>query len=95
MLPNRHVQAGFPPCVNLHIVFNAHASLYLTIDEWESDQLERGHSWFDWVSPEERLNAIATDSVWTCQWYPDTPIGFNALAASTFEALMEAVNGCA
>ena len=96
MAPKPHSQAGFPTCVNLSIEFNAHASNYQTVEEWERDFIERDRTtWFDWISPEERLKAIETDSVWTCQWYPQTPVGFNALAASTFEALMEAVNGCA
>ncbi len=87
MMPTTHHPAGFPACVNLAIKFNEHALLYQTVEQWEKDQ----DDFYDWISPEERVKAIETDSVWTCHWYPDTPVGFNAFAASTFDALMDAV----
>ena len=43
------------------------------------------------VSDDERQRAIEKDSVWTCQWYPNTPVGSCALAASSFEVLMTAI----
>lgn len=32
------------------------------------------------------MKAIRENSVWTIQWYPDTPVGFACVGASTFEA---------
>jgi hypothetical protein len=32
--------------------------------------------------------AIATDELWTMQWYPETPVGFCVLHASTLAALL-------
>ena len=70
---------------SLTIGFNeAHAPNYCPASEW--GEYRDDDSGIDWVSPDEREKAIATNSVWTIQWYPDTPIGFNCVAASTFEA---------
>lgn len=92
-LPHRIEQAGFPSCVHLGIQFNQHAVYYQTAEEWLADQDDGSdRCWFDWVSDEERQKALASGRVWTCQWYQDTPVGFSALAASSFEALMAAVN---
>jgi hypothetical protein len=89
MLPKQHTPDGFPPCVSLTISFNDHATLYQTVAEWIADaDMNNGQ---DWVSEDEKQRAIATDSVWVCQWYPDTPVGFCSLAASSFEALMRGV----
>ena len=35
---------------------------------------------------------IDTNELWTLQWCPNTPIGFNAVAASTFEELIDLAN---
>lgn len=75
-----------PKCINLHIEFNAHAALYQTLEEWiEINDIT------EWVSTYEHQEALKNGTVWTCQWYPETPIGFHLLAASSFEALMKAV----
>ncbi len=50
--------------------------------EYRGDDDDRIH----WVSEEERQKAIRENSVWTIQWYPDTPVGFCCVGASTFEA---------
>lgn len=46
---------------------------------------------YEWVSPEQKQKAIDTDSIWTLQWYPDTPVGFCCLAAADFSALLSAL----
>lgn len=90
MLPEQKKQPGFPPCVSLHITFNEHAGYYEPVEQWVADRTEQ--DWLTWVSDAERDKAIRENSVWTCQWYPDTPVGFCVLAASSFEALMAEVN---
>ena len=83
----------FPPCVYLRVLFNDHAIGYKSLADWLVDNSDgTPECWFDWVSPEERTRALATNSVWTAQWYPETPVRFNALAASSFEALLEGMN---
>jgi hypothetical protein len=60
---------------------------YMSVKEF--DETEFGHS--DWVSEEERQRAYEANSCWRLQWYPDTPVGFHSLQASSLEALIEAV----
>ena len=86
-LPVVQRHASLPACVSLTISFNDHAAVYEPVAEWVADEANR----LDWVSDQERQNAIATDSVWVCQWYPRTPVGFRTLAASSFETLMAAL----
>jgi len=76
---------------SLTIGFNDdHACNYATAqswhDEWEQYGGDADDDRIEWVSEEERLKAIRENSVWTIQWYPDTPVGFYCVGASTFEA---------
>lgn len=67
----------------LHIEHQPHLANYETVAEWcESSRYAQ------WVSDEEKTKAIDSGEVWVLQWYPHTPIGFNAIAASTLEALL-------
>jgi len=52
-------------------------------DDWYSDD--------SFVSPEERARCIEQNTIWTLQWYPDTPVGFCVLHASSCDALLRAV----
>lgn len=75
-------KAGF----TLH--HNDHYANYWTAEEAITDG--QG-GWYgdddNWVSLEEKAKACATNEIWTAQWYPETPIGFCLLHASTLEAL--------
>ena len=70
----------------LHIVHQPHKANYETIEEWEAFAGGRDGLW---VSPEARAQAIATDSLWTVQWYPETPVGFHLLAGSDLGPVLE------
>ena len=37
----------------------------------------------------EMAKMLTTDELWVVRWYPDTPVGFHQVAASTFEAALE------
>ena len=63
----------------LHLEHNEHRNYYQTVEECYDPG--------DFVSEEEWLKAIKEDSVWILHWYPNTPIGFNRIAASTLDAL--------
>lgn len=63
----------------LHLSHNEHRDVYDTIEEF----YDAG----DFISPEEWREAVAKDSVWVLHWYPNTPVGFIRIAASTLEAL--------
>ena len=63
----------------LHLIHNEHRDFCETIEEFYDAE--------NFVSPEEWDKAVKEDSVWVLQWYPDTPIGFYIIAASTLEAI--------
>lgn len=71
----------------LYLTHNEHKDSYEEIGQWIVDQTEPN----DWVSEDEMERAIETDSVWALQWYPDTPIGFYRLTASSLDAIKVAV----
>jgi hypothetical protein len=83
---------------SLKIGFNDdHACNYVTAEGWRD---EYGFYTGDetdiikWASEEEREKAIRENSVWTIEWYPNTPVGFCCVGASTFQAAAEfALNG--
>jgi hypothetical protein len=77
----------FPPHKgSLHLVHNEHRMNYETVAKCAS------HSDYGlqpcWVSEEQRLKAIATDELWTIQWYPDSPVGFFCLWACDLDVLL-------
>lgn len=83
----REFAAVLPPHkASLHLEHNPHLGYLQSVEQWDEEQ----EKWADWVSPDERAKAIATNEIWTLQWYPETPIGFHALAASSLAALMAA-----
>lgn len=81
---------------SLVIGFNDdHAPNYATAQEWHDEWgfygggADNDHT--EWVSEEERQKALAANSVWTLHWYPDTPVGFCCIAASSLGALLAAL----
>lgn len=69
----------------LYLTHNEHKGVYETV------ALFTGRDRDDqWVSPEEKRKAIETDELWCLQWYPDTPVGFCVLMASSLEAIKAA-----
>ena len=73
----------------LHLTFNeAHAVNYDTVEAFIRCGQYDPESW---VNPEEMQKSIDTNSVWTLQWYPDTPIGFYTLRASSLDVLLAAL----
>lgn len=74
---------------SLSISFNeSNGPNYWTVAE-DDDGDPMPHA--DWISEEERLKARAENSCWTLQWYPNTPVGFCAVKASSLTALFEYV----
>jgi hypothetical protein len=63
---------------------------YTSVAQWvDEDNLQDGAEL--WVSPEERVRAIENNSMWTLQWYPQTPVGFHKSAASSLGALLDSL----
>ena len=65
----------------LHLDHNEHRNYYQTVEECYDPE--------DFVSEDEWLKAIKEDSVWVLHWYPNTPVGFTRIAASTLEAIQQ------
>lgn len=51
-------------------------------------QLDDAEDDISWVSDEERAKAIAENTIWTLRWYPNTPVGFCRVSASSLAALL-------
>jgi len=68
----------------LHIEHNGHKDVYESVEMYTEIYKDE-----DWISLEEKQKAIDEDELWRLQWYPDTPIGFHILLASSFEAIIE------
>lgn len=75
-----------PHKCELCITHNQHRSYYEKIADFI------GGSGADWPSEEAKARAIATDEIWTIQWYPDTPISFHLIAAPTLEEALAFAN---
>lgn len=73
----------------LCIEHNQHRNDYQTVAAWLEDREALGTG-PNWVSAEERQRAIDTGEVWEIQWYPQTPVGFYHVAASTLAAALKA-----
>lgn len=71
----------------LHLCHNDHKNCYRTVQQ-AIDNQDHGYD-DDWVSEEQKYKAIATDECWYLQWYPNTPVGFNLLAAADLDVLLE------
>jgi hypothetical protein len=74
-----------PHKCSLTIQHNECRDMYKTVVEWVEDEHV---SYFDWQNEECKQRAIDTNEMWTMQWYPNTPIGFVAVAAPTLEELL-------
>ena len=82
-------EADFPEhACSLHLEHNPHRNVYESVPDWISDNAYREH--FQWTSTEQKDKAVATDNLWTLQWYPNTPIGFYSLVACDLDVLLTA-----
>ena len=61
----------------LHLIHNEHRDVYETVEQFYDVD--------DFISEEEWHKAVAEDSVWVLHWYPNTPVGFTRIAASTLD----------
>lgn len=73
----------------LYLEHNDCRSVYQTVAQHLEELASRSDGdMYQWQSDECKARAIATNEIWTLQWYPETPIGFNAVAAPTLEELL-------
>lgn len=69
----------------LYLTHNEHRDYYETLSEFIST---RDGLADDFESQAQRELAIQTGECWVLQWYPDTPVGFNRVAAPTLEDVL-------
>lgn len=82
-------EQSWPKHVSATLTHNQHKNYYKTVAREIEDE-GFGYDVSSWVSDEEMRKAIDTDECWTFQWYPETPVGFCVLSASTLDVLMAA-----
>lgn len=71
----------------LYLQHNQYKDYYETI-EWAVEQVDET----EWAYPDEKDKCLSTGSIWTLQWYPNTPISSITIAASTVEKIFERLN---
>ncbi len=71
----------------LYLEHNCHKDVYESIEQYTSPFNDE-----DWVSLEEKQKSIDTNELWKLQWYPDTPVGFYVLLASSLYVLLDKAN---
>jgi hypothetical protein len=69
----------------LYLTHNEHKDLY----EKLSDKFKEETEYYTDMSQEDKEECIKADSLWTLQWYPDTPIGFYVVHGPTLERVLE------
>lgn len=73
-------QYSFPAHkAGLSLEHNEHKNYYESAEQFiANSELAK-----DFESPEAMTRAIEADSIWVLQWYPETPVGFHRVAATT------------
>lgn len=73
----------------LYLKHNQHRDVYQSAVDWCKDNdADNGVAAYDFASEEAKQRAIATDEIWTLQWYPNTPICCHMIAAPTLDELL-------
>ena len=70
---------------HLNISFNDHWVYYESAQDWVDEENR------NWVSDEDREKAIRENSIWSVQYYPNTPVGFVAVCGSDLEVVIDAL----
>lgn len=69
--------------VSMTLTHNEHRIYYEDPAQWIED-----NKWAQWKDQESKDRAIKTNSIWTIQWFPVTPIGSYAFAAPTCDEVL-------
>ncbi len=87
-----------PKHVTLHIAHDPHKGVYESVQQYFRSKDECAHGPTDgfdeseWISRDDFKEAVAHDSLWEIQWYPNSPVGFCTAYGSTFENAMMCAN---
>jgi hypothetical protein len=74
----------------LSLEHNANKEYYQSVEDYLDDDC--GGSRFQFKDDDSRARCIQSKELWTLQWYPDTPVGFIAVAAPTLDELLDFAN---
>ncbi len=74
-----------PRHINVTIEHQPHATSYQTVKEWLAEYPGE-------FEDADRAQMVETGEVWTIQWYPNTPVGFEIVAAASLERALELAN---
>ena len=72
----------------INIEHNPHKSTYESVDEYVAGNFDL----YD-VTPDDLAECIRTGELWTMQWYPESSVGFCAIAAPTLARLLAIAAG--
>ena len=75
-----------PKHIGLTIEHQPHEMNYETVEQWLEWNKNRKYCE---VAPEDEAAIIESGEIWGVQWYPDTPVGFYAVAAATLDRALE------
>ena len=82
-----------PKHINLTFEHNPHAIDCETAEQhFDYHQASKENYRYEFISDDDRKKCVKQNDVWACQWYPHTSVGFNCVAASSFELLLEFIN---
>ena len=71
---------------SLSIEFNMHTANYVGVAKAIEIEI---YDPADWTSKKDMLKSINDESVWRIQWYPNTPVSFCLVLASSLEVALE------
>jgi hypothetical protein len=90
--PHRHLyrrETERAVCIRHHPPPAEAGEVEVTLAEWiDLDYLEAGELFDIGDDPALHARILAADDVWTIQWYPSTPVGFNTAAGESFDAML-------
>ena len=72
-----------PKHIALELGRNPHLETYDSVRDWLAY-----NDFYDFQSDDHQQRAIADNEIWTLHWYPNTPVGFIAIAAPTLPELL-------
>jgi hypothetical protein len=71
---------------SLTLTYNDHLNNYTDAREAsERGDFDRE----DWPSAEDKEKALTENTVWDLHWYPNTPVGFSNVKASSLAGVLE------
>lgn len=71
----------------LYLEHNANRDYYESVEAYLDD-----NPLYQFKDDQARQRCIDTGDIWTLQWYPNTPVGFIAVAAPTLDELLAFAN---